>query len=255
MDTTSRTVFIAGATSGLGLALARSLAAAGSTVIVGGRRTDVLEQIAADQPGVDTVQIDVADPASITAARDIVLERHPDLDTVVTMSGIMRPENLRDPAHITDAEATVTTNLLGTMRLVDAFTPTFVERGAGTIITVTSGIAFAPYPLTPAYGATKAGVHSYTVSLRAQLEGTGVEVVELVPPLVATELMPGQSQVPGALTVEDFTAEVMSLLAEEPTPEEILVERVKRLRYAERDGTSAQLLEERKAMLSRLHES
>ena len=252
MDTTSRTVFIAGATSGLGLALAESLAAAGSSVIVGGRRADVLQQIAADHPGIDTVEIDVADPVSITTARDVVLERHPDLDTVVTMSGIMRPENLRDPSHISDAEATITTNLLGTMRLVDAFTPTFVERGAGTIVTVTSGIAFAPYPLTPAYGATKAGVHSYTVSLRAQLEGTGVEVVELVPPLVATELMPGQSQVPGALTVEDFTAEVMGLLATNPTPQEILVERVKRLRYSERDGTSAQLLEERKAMLSRL---
>ncbi|RLV48164.1 SDR family NAD(P)-dependent oxidoreductase [Nocardioides mangrovicus] len=252
MDTSSRTVFIAGGTSGLGLALAESLAAAGSTVVVGGRRTEVLEQIAAEHPGIDTVVIDVSDPVSITAARDSVLQRHPDLDTVVTMSGIMRPEDLRDPSHIDDAEATITTNLLGTIRLVDAFTPGFLERGSGTLVTVTSGIAFAPYPLTPAYGATKAGVHSYTVSLRTQLEGTGVEVVELVPPLVATELMPGQSQVPGALSVEDFTAEVMSLLGTDPTPEEILVERVKRLRFAERDGTSAQLLEERKATLSQL---
>lgn len=115
-----------------------------------------------------------------------MLADHPELDAVITMSRVMLPEDLRDPAHIGNTETTIATNLLGTIRVVDAFTPHLINRGAGTIVTVSSGVAFLPFPLTSTYGASKAAVHAYTESLREQLAGTGVEVTEIVPPAVAT---------------------------------------------------------------------
>src|SRR5690606_39239594 len=121
-----------------------------------------------------------------TAVRDEVLARHPDLDVVVTMAGVMLTEDLRDPGHIAQAETTIAVNVLGTIRAIDAFTPHLLRRGAGDIITVSSGIGFMPFPLMPTYGASKAAVHSYTESLRAQLAGTGITVTELIPPAVAT---------------------------------------------------------------------
>jgi short-subunit dehydrogenase involved in D-alanine esterification of teichoic acids len=249
MDIGNRTVFIAGATSGIGLELARRFAAAGSTVIVGGRRTDVLDRIATE--GFATVAIDVTDDDSVAHARDAVLREHPDLDTVVTMSGVMLTEDLRDPAHFAATRTTIETNLLGTIRVIDAFTGHLVGRGAGAIITVTSGIAFLPFPLMPAYGASKAGVHAYTEALRAQLAGTGVEVCELVPPAVATT--PEQVELaPHALPLADFAAEVMDLLRAEPTPPEILVKGVQMHRWAERDGTYAELVAQRSRALATL---
>jgi uncharacterized oxidoreductase len=248
MDITNRTVFIAGATSGIGLELARRFAAAGSVVIVGGRRTDLLDQRAAE--GFATVPIDVTDPDSIDRARGTILHSHPRLDTIVTMSGVGIPEDLRDPAHFGAAEKTIDTNLLGTIRVIDAFTPHLIAGGAGTIITVTSGIAFLPFPLMPTYAASKAAVHAYSEALRAQLDGTGVGVVELVPPAVATA---GQDKVnPHALPLDDFATEVMNLLAQEPTPDEILVSGVLGHRWAERDGTYADLVARRSKALAML---
>jgi short-subunit dehydrogenase involved in D-alanine esterification of teichoic acids len=249
MDITNRTVFIAGATSGIGLELARRFAAAGSTVIVGGRRADLLDQIAAD--GFATVQIDVTDHASTDRARDAILEAHPDLDTIVTMSGVMILEDLRDPAHFGDAERTIDTNLLGTIRVIDAFIPHLIARGAGVIIPVTSGIGFLPFPVMPTYAASKAGVHAYSEALRAQLDGTGVEVAELVPPAVATT--PEQVQRnPRALGLAEFAAEVMDLLQTDPTPHEILVKGVMMHRWAERDGTYDELVAQRSQALAML---
>jgi short-subunit dehydrogenase involved in D-alanine esterification of teichoic acids len=249
MDITNRTVFIAGATSGIGLELARRFAAAGSTVVVGGRRTDQLEHIAAE--GFATVTIDVTDQDSVDRARDTVLRDHPALDTIVTMSGVMLPEDLRDPAHFGAARTTIDTNLLGTIRVIDAFTPHLIGRGAGTIVTVTSGIGFLPFPPMPTYAASKAGVHAYSEALRAQLDGTGVEVSELVPPAVATT--PEQAQAnPRALKLDDFATEVMDLLQADPTPHEILVKGVMMHRWAERDGTYDELVAQRSQALSML---
>ena len=243
MDIDNRTVLIVGGTSGIGLGLARRFAAAGGTVVVGGRNTAGIADL-------ETVSIDVTDPSSVERARDDVLANHPELDTVVTMSGVMLVEDLRDPAHFAAAQQTVAVNLLGTIRVIDAFTPHLVGRGAGTVMTVTSGIAFLPFPLMPTYAASKAGVHAYTEALRAQLAGTGVEVTELVPPAVATA---GQENVnPAALPLEGFLDEVVSLLSQNPTPQEILVEGVRMHRWAERDGTYAGLVERRSQSLGSL---
>lgn len=249
MDISDRTVFLVGATSGIGLELARRFAAAGSTVVVGGRRTELLGRLAAE--GFATVSIDVTDQDSVGRARDSVLGSHPDLDTIVTMSGVMIPEDLRDPAHFDAAEKTIDTNLLGTIRVIDAFTPHLIGRGAGNIITVTSGIGFLPFPVMPSYAASKAGVHAYSEALRAQLDGTGVEVSELVPPAVATTPDVARSN-PRALDLADFATEVMDLLQADPTPHEILVRGVLMHRWAERDGTYAELVAQRSQALAML---
>ncbi len=247
MDITARCVLMVGGTSGIGLELARRFHAAGSTVVVGGRSTDLLTQLAAE--GLGTVEIDVTDPDSVSRACQEVLQAHPDLDTVVTMAGTGVPEDLRDPAHFADAETTIAVNFLGTIRVVDAFTPHLLARGAGTVITVSSGIGFLPFPVMPTYAASKAAVHAYTEALRAQLAGTGVEVAELVPPAVATRV--GGTN-PHALDLQAYGAEVMDLLAQDPTPREVLVQAVLMHRWAERDGTYDDLVAQRSGALAML---
>lgn len=243
MDISGRTALVVGGTSGIGLGLARRLAGAGSRVVVGGRNTERVDDL-------ETVRIDVTDADSVARARDEVLAAHPDLDLVVTMSGVMLLEDLRDPGHFADAETTLQVNLLGTIRVLDAFTPHLVRRGSGDLVTVTSGIAFMPFPPMPTYGASKAGVHAYSEALRAQLAGTGVGVTEIVPPAVTT---PGRESVnPTALPLDGYLDEVLTLLTQEPTPHEVVVRFAERLRWAERDGTYAELLEQRSAALSML---
>jgi uncharacterized oxidoreductase len=249
MDISGRTVLVVGATSGIGLGLARRFAAAGSTVVVAGRDTGKVADLERRE-GIEAVRIDVTDPDAVLRARDRVLAQHPDLDVVVTMSGVMLMEDLRDPAHFAATETTVAVNLLGTIRVIDAFTPHLIARGGGNVITVTSGIAFLPFPLMPGYGASKAGVHAYTEALRAQLAGTGVTVTELVPPAVATA---GQEKVnPAALPLEDYLDEALDLLTADPTPDEVVVRAAQRLRWAERDGTYADLLRQRSQSLNTL---
>lgn len=244
MDISSSTVFIAGGTSGIGLELARRLSSAGAAVVVGGRRTDPLE-------GIELVPIDVTDGRSVLEARDAVLAAHPDLDVVVTMAGVLPVEDLRDPAHFATSAETIEVNVLGTIRVIDAFTPHLIGRGDGRIITVSSGIGFLPFPLAPTYGASKAAVHAYSEALRAQLAGTGVGVSELVPPAVATT--PEQRRInPHAVDLDAYVEDVLRLLASTPTPNEILVEAVLPLRWAERDGTYPQLLAQRSAALASL---
>ncbi|OCG73177.1 SDR family oxidoreductase [Microbacterium sediminis] len=248
MDITTRTAFIAGGTSGIGRELARRLAAAGSTVIVGGRNVAALAEL--ESEGIVGVELDVTDAASVAKARDRVLAAHPRLDTVVTMSGIMPIEDLRDPAHFSDAHRAIETNLVGTIRVIDAFTPHLIARGGGAIMTVTSGIAYLPFPPMPTYAASKAAVHAYTEALRAQLADAGIDVIELVPPAVASA---GQERVnPHALPLDAFVSEVLDLLAADPTPSQILVRGVQMHRWAERDGTYDELVAQRSAALAML---
>ncbi|MDT8913422.1 SDR family NAD(P)-dependent oxidoreductase [Amycolatopsis sp. PS_44_ISF1] len=240
MKQSGNTVFLTGATSGIGLGLALRLHEAGNRVIVSGRRRDHLDRIAAEHPGISAVPLDVADPAQVARVAGEVTGAHPGLNVVATVAGIMHPEDLLDPAHLPTAEATVTTNLLGPIRVLSAFLPFLVEQPDATVLTVSSGLAFVPLPLTPTYAATKAAVHSYTESLRVQLAETPVRVLELVPPAVRTALM-DQEQDERAMPLEPFLDEVMALLRTRDQGE-ILVETVKPLRFAERDGSYAGVL-------------
>ncbi|MPT14029.1 MAG: SDR family NAD(P)-dependent oxidoreductase [Microbacterium sp.] len=237
MDITGNTIFIPGATSGIGLALALRLQARGNTVIVGGRREDRLVAIAAAHPELHTIRIDTADPASIDEAAAAVLAAHPTLNVLVTMAGIMRAEDWTAPAgFLSTAEETVTTNILGPIRLIAAFIEHLQTQPSATIMTVSSGLAFAPLKVTPTYNASKAAIHMLSESLRLQLAGTTVAVQELEPPAVRTDLMPGHAENEAALPLDAFIDEVMTLIETQPDATEIQVERVKFLRYGEARG-------------------
>lgn len=243
MNITGNTVFIPGATTGIGLALALALRDRGNTVIVGGRRTDVLDRIAAEHAGVDTVRIDTTDPASIEAAAKQVLANHPDLNVLVTMAGIMNVEDWRTPeGFLASAESVVTTNVLGPVRLIAAFVEHLRSRPDATIMTVSSGLAFAPLAVTPSYNASKAAIHMLSESVRLQLADTSVKVVELVPPAVRTALLPGQEHAESAMPLDEFIAETVGLLESQPDAREIQVERVKFLRYGEVRGDYADVV-------------
>ena len=243
MNITGNTVFIPGSTSGIGLALALRLRAEGNTVIVGGRRTELLRQIAAEHPDIDTVQIDTADAASVRSAASEVLTRHPDLNVVVAMAGVMKVEDWHHPETFLDsAESVITTNVLGPIRLIAAFVEHLQKQPNATIVTVSSGLAFTPLKVTPSYNASKAAIHMLTESLRLQLADSTVKLKELVPPSVRTELLPGQQESEIAMPLDEFVDEVMHLLETEPDAKEIQVERVKFLRYGEVRGDYEQVV-------------
>jgi short-subunit dehydrogenase involved in D-alanine esterification of teichoic acids len=243
MNISGNTIFIPGSTSGIGLALALALQARGNTVIVGGRRTDRLEQITAEHPGLDSVVIDTTDPASIAAAAEQVLARHPDLNVLVPMAGIMRVEDWHKPdGFLASAESVVTSNVLGPIRLIAAFIEHLEAQPAATIVTVSSGLAFTPLAATPSYSAAKAAIHMLSETIRLQYADTSVQVIELEPPSVRTELMPGQETNEQAMPLDEFISEAVGLLESQPAAREIQVERVKFLRYGEARGDYDQVV-------------
>jgi uncharacterized oxidoreductase len=241
MNPTGNTVLIAGATSGIGLGLALRLHTAGNRVIVSGRREDRLARIVAEHPGIESAVLDTSDPIAVRNVTARLLQRFPDLNVLVAMAGIMQPEDLHSADFLATAEATVATNLLGPIRLVAALTEHLAARPQATIMTVSSGLAFVPFPVTPTYNATKAAVHSFTESLRVQLADTNVDVLELVPPAVRTALM-GQEDAAHAMPLDAFLDEVMNILAADDQPNEILVKAVEPLRFAEARGQYADVL-------------
>lgn len=232
MRNSGNTILVTGGGSGIGKALAHRFHDLGNTVIVTGRRRAALEDAIAGRPRMHAVPLDIEDADAIAAfARRIVVE-HPDLNVLINNAGIMRAEALDRPRDLADAEATIATNLLGPIRLIDALIGHLIDRPDAALINVSSGLAFVPLTATPTYCATKAALHNYTVSLREALKGR-VEVIEIVPPAVQTELTPGQSTRESYLPLADFIDEVMTLFRHQPTPPEILVQRVAFLRDAE----------------------
>jgi short-subunit dehydrogenase involved in D-alanine esterification of teichoic acids len=235
MKLTGNTILILGGTSGIGLGLALRFHQAGNKVIIGGRRKDRLQAITTEHEGIETLVVDVEDPASIASAYESVTSAHPELNVLINMAGIMLPENFLDAGSLAVAESTVVTNLLGPIRSLYTFAPFLVKQEEAVIMNVSSGLAFVPLALTPSYSATKAAIHSLTESLRLQLAGTPVQVLELIPPAVRTALM-GQEDSEWAMPLEDYLAEVMTLLETQPEAPQIIVEGVKFLRFAEASG-------------------
>jgi uncharacterized oxidoreductase len=234
MKANGNTILVTGGGSGIGRALAESLHSSGNRVIIAGRRLALLQEVVRANSGMDAIELDIENGASIGKFVDSLCARHPHLNVVLHSAGIMRPEDLRSgPAHLSDAEATIATNLLGPIRLNSALLPHLLRQQGATVVTVTSGLAFVPLAGFPTYCATKAALHSWTESLRYQMQGTSVEVVELPPPYVQTELTGAhQAADPRAMSLAEFVAESMRLLTASPTPPEVLVERVKPLRFA-----------------------
>jgi uncharacterized oxidoreductase len=234
MKAQGNTILITGGGSGIGEALAHRLHDQGNTVLIAGRRIETLKKAAEGRERIVPVELDIDDPQAIEAFAKRIVSEHPALNVLINNAGIMRMESLDQHRDLADAEATITTNLLGPIRLVNALIDHLKTQPDAVIVNNSSGLAFVPLIFTPTYSATKAAIHSYTVSLREVLRGQ-VEVLELAPPAVQTTLTPGQESREGYQPLNEFADEVVSLLNAQPTPAEVLVERVGFLRFAERD--------------------
>jgi len=239
MKLSGNTMLITGGGSGIGRELALRFHALGNKVIVAGRRREALEETAGGREGMFAIELDAADAASIEAATRTLITDHPDLNILINNAGIMASEDLGGSRDLGIAEATVTTNLVGPIRLTNALIDHLKSRPDSAIVNLSSGLASVPLVSAPTYSATKAAIHSYTLSLREQLKGQ-VEVIELIPPGVQTDLTPGQSTREGYMPLDDYIDEVMRLFEIQPTLPEIAVERVKFLRNAEAEGRFAQ---------------
>jgi uncharacterized oxidoreductase len=199
MKLTGRTILITGGSAGIGLAFALKFLDLGNEVIVTGRRQAVLDEVKGKHPNLHTIQSDVADPAQIAALAARVKSDFPKLDVLMNNAGIMLHKNLKAPAaDLAGLMAEININVGGVISTTSAFID-ILRANKGTVINTSSALAFVPLPSAPIYCASKAAIHSYTQSLRFQLEETGVEVIELMPPGVNTDMTAGFAE--GGVTV------------------------------------------------------
>jgi len=245
MKLTDNTILITGGGSGIGRGLAEAFHALGNKVIIAGRRQHALDEVTDANPGMASVTLDITNPTAIQAFAEEVTELHPTLNVLINNAGISRLEDLKTkPDNQATAEAMITTNLLGPIRLTAALLPHLRKQSRATILNVTSGLAFVPLPIAPTYSATKAALHSYTESLRFQFKETPLEFLEIIPPYVQTELGgPAQAADPRAMPLKDYIAETMQILKSRPEAHENYVEKVKPLRFAEATGTFDKILQ------------
>lgn len=192
MNLNGNTILITGGSSGIGFEMAKAFLAANNKVIITGRNKDKLEKAKQQLGEVKIIQSDVSNPDSIKALYEQVAKEFPDLNILINNAGVMSTINLQD--HNLSAEALtkeLDINVKGTIWMNDAFFPLLKKNKEAATVTVSSGLAFVPLPITPVYCATKAALHSYTLSLRAQYKNTAVKVFELAPPATETELLAG----------------------------------------------------------------
>jgi uncharacterized oxidoreductase len=240
MHLTGNTILITGGTSGIGRGLAEVFHQRGNRVIIAGRRQHLLDEITAAHPGMRGMHLDVEDPDGLDDFAARIREHVPDLNVLINNAGISRREDFTaDSVDVAAALAIVHTNIISVLQLTAALLPTLRRQPRATIINTSSGLAFVPYAAFPTYCASKAFLHSWLQSLRFQLRETSVEVLELIPPYVQTELSgPDQATDPHAVPLAEYIAEVMQILGDLAPPRgEILVERAAALRWA---GTSGQ---------------
>lgn len=235
MKTSGNTILMTGGGSGIGEALAQRFHDLGNHVIVAGRRQEALDAAIAGRPNMSAMVLDIDSAQGVEDFARRVVAAHPRLNVLINNAGIMKLEQAGARRDLADAESTIETNLLGPIRLINALTDHLAAQDSAAMVNVTSGLGFVPMVFAPTYSATKAAIHSYTVALREVLKGR-IEVIELAPPAVQTDLTPGQRDRPGYQPLDEFADEVIALFKTAPTPPEILVERVKFLRNAEAEG-------------------
>ncbi|MBV8635745.1 MAG: SDR family NAD(P)-dependent oxidoreductase [Burkholderiaceae bacterium] len=222
MKLTGNTIFITGGTSGIGRGLAEALHHKGNKVIIAGRRKALLDEVARANPGIETVELNVNDAADIKAVAAKVIAKFPSLNVVINNAGVM-PFDDASSGALDDEQAVklIETNLLGPVRVSAAFVEHLKKQPNAHLINNSSILAFVPIATTALYSATKAAIHSYTLSQRFMLRNSGVRVLEIAPPWVDTDLI-HKSGDPRAMPLDTFINQVMELLATDAN--EIVVE-------------------------------
>jgi len=241
MKTTGNTILITGGGSGIGRELAKRFHDMGNSVIVAGRTRARLEEAIAGRANMHALTFDARMPESVETFAAEAVQQFPAINVLFNNAGMMEREDLTTRSSTDIAERTIVTNLLGPIRLANALVDHLSAQDDAVIVNTTSGLAFVPMKAAPSYSASKAALHSWTISLREQLRGK-VEVIELAPPAVRTELTPGQSTREGYMPLGDYADEVLGLFQQVPTPEEILVKNVYFLRFAEQESRFDQAL-------------
>ena len=190
MRMSSNTIFITGGSSGIGKGLAEAFHKLGNQVIIGARRREALERVCSANPGMRHVVLDVTDPGSVLQGASRLTGEFPNLNVILNNAGVQRRHDFStgEPWDDQAALEEVNTNVLGVIRVAAAFVPHLRKQGSATIVNVSSGLAYVPIARYPVYCATKAAVHSFSLSLRHQLKDSGVKVIELIPPYVDTAL-------------------------------------------------------------------
>ena len=227
MKLTGNTVFITGGGSGIGRGLAESFHKLGNQVVISGRRKRHLAETINANPGMRSMELNITDPESIAAVAKRLIAEYPKLNVLINNAGIMR---IDDAAGVVDEDvlvSTITTNLLGPIRMTSALMEHLKKQDAATVIHVSSALGFVPLATSAVYCATKAALHSYSLSQRYKLKGSSVGVLELAPPWVQTDLL-NSSKNPRAMPLAEFIDETMKVLG--TNADEVLVERAKKFR-------------------------
>jgi uncharacterized oxidoreductase len=227
MNLTGNTIFITGGGSGIGRGLAEALRRLGNRVIISGRRKGHLEATTKANPGMQSVELNVEDPASIASVSRRLVADYPKLNVLINNAGVMQVDDAAGVIDDAVLTSTVTTNLLGPIRLTSALIEHLKKQEKAAVIYNTSVLGYVPFALTAVYSSTKAALHTYALSQRYKLRGTSVSVLEIVPPWVQTDLM-NSNEEPRAMPLKEFIDETIKVLGTDA--EEILVERAKLLR-------------------------
>ena len=216
MNITSNTILITGATSGIGLAFAERFVREGNTVIICGRRKDRLDAIKADNPGIITYSCDITNASEREELQKWVVTNYPTLNIVINNAGVQLTADLTKPVELDRINLEIETNLVAPIHIASLFAPHLQSMSDAAIINISSGLAFVPIAFMPVYCATKAAIHSYTLSLRHQLKNTSVKVFEIAPPSVDTELghdrRTDKTQTHGGIPVQEFLEEAIEAI-------------------------------------------
>ncbi|KRB85366.1 oxidoreductase [Sphingomonas sp. Root710] len=230
----NHTILVTGGGSGIGRGLAEAFYQRGNSVIIAGRRRDALKAVCDANPGMHAMELDISDAQSIEHFATDIVARFPALNMLINNAGMMAFEDLTSDSIASDAaEGMVVTNLLGPIRLTNALLPHLRGQPSARILNMTSGLAFIPMAAVPTYSATKAALHSYSISLRHQLRDTNISVTEIAPPYVRTSLTGDD---PAGMPVGDYIAQTMALFDRDPNAPENIVDSIGFLRSAERNG-------------------
>jgi uncharacterized oxidoreductase len=227
MKLTDNTILITGGGSGIGRGLAEALHKRGNQIIIAGRRKANLTEVANANPGMRWVELDIEDPASISAVARKLIADYPKLNVLINNAGMMQIDDVSGQVDDKLIVSTVTTNLMGPIRLTGGLIEHLKKQDHAAVINNSSVLGFVPLAFAAIYSSTKAAIHSYTLSLRYKLKGTSVKVIEVPPPWVQTDLLNSNNE-PRAMPLADFISETMAVLGTDA--DEVLVERARPLR-------------------------